>query len=240
MNIVLDYYLLGIILIPGIILASIAQAKVNSSFNRWSSIIASCGLTGSELARRVLDANGLQDIRIIRVSGQLSDYYDHKKKVIALSDDVGNSASIASLGVALHEVGHALQYKDNYFPIKLRNIIIPICNFVSNMLWPLVILGCLFNFLWIPGNPIGIAILYISVISFALAVLFNLITLPVEYNASRRALKILESEHYLQEDELDGAKSVLNSAALTYVASLVMAILNLLRFILAFFRNRDN
>lgn len=235
-----EYYVMGIILIPGIIFAGIAQSRVSSNFNKWSAILSSCGLTGEQVARKILDENGLTNIKIVRVRGTLTDYYDNKKQIIALSNDVANSTSIASIGVAMHEVGHALQYKNNYFPIKLRNIIIPISNFISNMLWPLVIIGVLFNFLILPNSVFGMVILWIAVISFALAVLFNLITLPVEYNASSRALKVLQTNNILHEEELDGAKAVLNSAALTYVAALLMSILNLLRFVLVFFRNRDN
>lgn len=236
----LDYYLLGIILIPGILFATWAQTKVKTSFNKWSDVMSSCALTGEEIARRVLDANGLHHIKITNVHGSLSDYYDPKKQIIALSSDVANNTSIASLGVALHEVGHALQYKENYLPIKLRNIVIPLCNFTSRMLFPMIIVGLLLNLLIFPGTMFGLIVLYISVISFALAVLLNLITLPVEYNASRRALSILEHDGYLQQEEVEGAREVLNSAALTYVAALVVAILNLLRFVLAFLvRNRD-
>lgn len=236
----LEYYLLGIILVPGVLLAALAQHKVNSSFASWSTVLCSCGLTAAELARKVLDDNGLSHINITRVSGHLTDHYNPKKNIIALSDSVYNSQSIASIGVALHEVGHAIQYKNNYLPIKLRNIIIPISNFVSRMLWPMVIIGLLFSFLIIPGSLFGLVMLYVSVSSFALSVLLNLITLPVEYNASRRALKILTDGNYMMEEELSGVREVLNAAALTYVASLVIAILNLLRFVLAFLiRDRD-
>ncbi len=235
-----EYYVMGIILIPGIIFALIAQSKVNSSFNKWSTIQSACGLTGEQVARKILDENGLTNITIIRTNGTLTDYYDNKKQIIALSNGVANSSSIASIGVAMHEVGHALQYKNNYFPIKLRNFIIPITNFVSSMLWPLVIIGCLFNFWLIPNSIFGMVILWIAVVSFSLAVLFNLLTLPVEYNASKRALSVLQSNNILHDEELAGAKEVLNSAALTYVAALLVAILNLLRFVLVFFRNRDD
>lgn len=236
----LDYYLLGIILIPGIAFAIWAQTKVTHNYHRWSEVISSCGLTGKEVARRVLDANGLSNITITTIGGTMSDYYNHKKKVVALSTGVADSSSISAIGIAMHEVGHAIQYKENYLPIKLRNVIIPVTNIVSTMLVPLVILGVIFSLLLFPGTMFGMVILYISVISFSLAVAVNLITLPVEYNASKRALQILENQGILQEEELVGAKSVLNSAALTYVASLVVAILNLLRFVLAFVvKNKD-
>ena len=236
----LEYYLLGIILLPGIIFAIWAQTKVTNSYHKWSEILSVGGLTGKEVARFVLDDNGLNDVRITSVSGTMTDYYDPRKKIIALSDGVANSSSIAAIGIAMHEVGHAIQYKHNYLPIKLRNIIIPLSNFVSRMMWPLVITGLVFSFLLFPGSTFGLAILYISVISFSLAVLLNLVTLPVEFNASRRAISILEAKGYLMQDELEGAKKVLGAAALTYVAALVVAILNLLRFVLAFLvRNND-
>lgn len=237
----IQYYIMGIILLPGIILAIFAETRVTTSFNRWNSLLNTAGLTGEQIARRILDSNGLQNIRITRTNGNaLNNYYDPRRKVIALSNEVANSASIAAVGVALHEVGHAIQYKNNYFPIKIRNFIIPISNFVSGLLWPLVIVGCLLNFWLLPNGVFGLAILWISIISFGLVVLFNLATLPVEYNASNRAIKILKSENILLEEELNGVKDVLGSAALTYVASLLIAILNFLRILFVFLSMRRN
>lgn len=227
-----EYYLLGIILLPGLLLAIIAQIKVSSNFHKYSTAFSESGKTASEIARMFLDFAGLNDIKIIRVKGELTDYYNHKKKVIALSDNVYDSASISALGVACHEVGHALQYKTNYFPIKLRNFIIPICNFANNMLWVLVILGAIFFY-----SPLGLVFWWIGVGAFALAVLVNLITLPVEYNASNRALKLLEKSEVLNEEETKCCKKVLYSAGLTYVASLVVSILNLLRLLLVLLRH---
>lgn len=229
-----DYYILGIILLPGLILAIYAQTKVTSTFNKYSKAISESGKTASEIARMFLDYAGLKDINIIRVRGELTDYYNHRKKVIALSESVYDSASISALGVACHEVGHALQYKTNYLPIKIRNFIIPICNFANNMLWIFIVLGAIFFY-----SNLGIIFWYIGVGVFALSVILNLITLPVEYNASNRALQLLEKSTVLNVEETKCAKEVLYSAGLTYVASLVVSILNLLRLILVLRRNRD-
>lgn len=230
----LDYYFMGIILLPGIILAIIAQAKVTSSFNKYDKIPAECGMKASEVARLFLDHAGLQDIKVVRVKGHLTDYYNHKDKVLALSDSVHDSTSVSAIGVACHEVGHALQYKTKYAPIMLRNLVVHMCNFANNMLWILIFLGFIFYYL-----PIGNVFLWLGVGVFALSVLLNLITLPVEYNASRRATQILLDSTILTQEETDGAKKVLNSAALTYVASLVVSILNLLRIIIVLFGSRS-
>ena len=230
-----EYYLMGIILLPGIIFAAYAQAKVNGTFRKYAATFAGCGMTAKEVARTFLDHAGLKDINIIRVRGELTDYYNHRKKVIALSDSVMDSNSIAAIGVACHEVGHALQYKTHYFPIILRNIIIPICNFANRMLWILIIIGALFFYF-----NMGSTMLWIGIIIFALSVLLNLITLPVEYNASNRALQLLEKSTMLDEQETQCAKQVLYSAALTYVASLVVSILNLLRLVLILLRRRSD
>lgn len=227
-----DYYILGIILLPGLILGIYAQVKVTKTFNKYNTAFAESGKTASEIARMFLDIAGLKDINIIRVKGELTDYYNHSKKVIALSESVYDSASISALGVACHEVGHALQYKTNYLPIKIRNIIIPICNFANNMLWVFIILGAVFFY-----TNLGLIFWWIGIGVFALSVLVNLITLPCEYDASKRALKLLEESSVLTSEETKYAKDVLYSAALTYVASLVISILNLLRLILVVTKN---
>jgi len=224
-----EYYLMGIILLPGIIFSLYAEIKVKNNFNKYSTAFAECGMTAKEIARKFLDYAGLTDIQIIGVRGELTDYYNYKKKVIALSQNVIDSNSIAAIGVACHEVGHALQYKTNYLPIKIRNIIIPICNFANRMVWVLIILGAFFFYF-----DLGATILWIGITVFGLSVLLNLITLPVEYNASNRALKLLEQSTVLSEDETKCAKEVLYAAALTYVAGLIISILNLLRLILVF------
>ena len=229
----LEYYILGIILLPGIILAIYAQSKVSYTFHKYSTCLSSCGKTASEVARMFLDFAGLKDIQIIKVKGELTDYYHHSKKILALSESVYDSSSISALGVACHEVGHALQYKSNYLPIKIRNFIIPICNIVNNMLWVFVILGAIFFY-----TNIGIWFWYVGVGAFALSVLVNLITLPVEYNASNRAIKLLKDSTILTEEETGYAKQVLRAAGLTYVAGLIVSILNLLRLVLVLSRNK--
>ena len=229
-----DYYILGIILLPGIILSIYAECKVNSTFNKFHSTLANCGKTASEIARLYLDYAGLKDIQIIKVNGRLTDYYNHKKKIIALSSDVYDSSSLSAIGVACHEVGHALQYKSAYLPIKLRNLIIPLCNFSNGLLWPLVIIGAILYY-----TNLGQICILIGVGIFTLSVLLNLVTLPVEYNASKRACNLLLNSTLLDSEEVSCVKKVLGAAALTYVAGLVISILNLLRFILAFARRRD-
>ena len=229
-----EYYMMGILLIPGLILAIYAQIKVNHAVHNYSQIPASCGKTGAEVARLLLDSAGLHDITIKRVKGNMTDYYDPKNKVLALSNTTHDSTSVAALGIATHEVGHALQYKAGYFPIKLRNIAIPLANFASVIMWPLAIIGLILSFVVLSDTLIGNIFLWAGIASFGLAVIVNLVTLPVEFNASKRATQILHDSHLLQGDENKYAKEVLDAAALTYVASLVIAILDLLRFILVF------
>ncbi len=233
-----DYYLLGIVLLPGILIAIIAEAKVATSYAKFSKIASELGQTASQVARTFLDNAGLQDVQIVRVGGQLTDHYNPKTKTLALSEDVCDSTSIAALGIACHEVGHAIQFKQDYLPVKIRNILVPICNFGSNLMWVLLCMGFLFFYIF--TTPI---FLYIGIGVFALFVLLNLVTLPCEFNASKRALILLEDSGMLTSTELVGAKSVLNAAALTYVASLIISILNLLRLVLTLFsvfgRNRD-
>lgn len=229
-----DYYILGIILLPGVIFALYAEIKIKNTYNKFSTAFAECGKTAKEVARLFLDTAGLTDINIVRVKGELTDYYHHKKKIIALSDSVIDSQSISAIGVACHEVGHALQYQSGYFPIKLRNFIIPICNFANRALWFILILGALFYY-----TNLGLTFLWIGVGVFGITVLLNLITLPIEYNASKRALELLQKSTVFNEEETECTKKVLNAAALTYVASLVVSILNLLRLVLTIIRIKD-
>jgi len=229
----LQYYILGIILLPGILLAIYAQTKVNSTFQRYSEVTSEYGRPAHEIAKIFLEGAGLHDIEVVRTRGHLSDYYNHRKKVIALSESVYDSTSVSAIGVACHEVGHALQYKSDYLPIKIRNIIIPVCNAANNFLWLLIIMGVFFFY-----TNFGIVFLWTGVIIFALSVLLNLVTLPVEYDASRRATELLKQSTVFNEYEVSGTEKVLNSAALTYVASLVVSVLNLLRLVLVLFSNR--
>lgn len=211
-----------LIILPGLLLALIAQAAVSGTFAKYQRVPARVGLTGAMLARRMLDGRGLEDIAIERVSGNLSDHYDPKARILRLSDGVYNSTSIAALGVAAHETGHALQDQEHYAPLKLRTAIVPAVGFGSNLSWPIFLAGWIFQ--WEP-------LLLAGIILFALAVFFSLVTLPVEFNASSRALQALSSGGYLDSDELTGASKVLRAASMTYVAAAVSAILQLLRLL---------
>lgn len=230
----IDYYFWGIILLPGLLLSIYASIKVNTTFNSYNQIESEKNIPAHIITRTILDQAGLSNITIRQVRGHLTDYYNHRKKVIGLSKSVYDSSSISAIGVALHEVGHAIQYKTNYLPIKIRNLIIPICNFANNLLWVFIFLGALFYY-----TNLGNIFLWIGVGIFGLSVLLNLITLPIEYDASKRALKLLKDSQILNDEELYGAKKVLNSAGLTYVAGLVISILNLLRFLLVVMDRKD-
>lgn len=207
-------------MLPALFFTMIASSLVNSTFQRYSRQASRLNLTGAEAARKVLDSHGLYHIRIERVNGHLSDHYDPKNNVIRLSNSVYDNTSIAAIGVACHEVGHAIQYANHYLPIKIRNAIIPITNIGSRLSIPLILLGIFFS---IFGEGYAI-IAYIGVFLFGFSVLFQLVTLPVEFNASSRAIKNIRSYGILEEDEIGGAKKVLKAAAMTYVATLAVAI----------------
>ena len=226
------YYILGIVLIPGLILGIIAQSKVQSNYHKYSNILTKRGKTANQVAREILDRNNLSNIQLTTTNKELGDHYDPKGEVIALSPGVHESSTISALGIACHEVGHALQDVAGYAPAKLRKFFVPVVNFCSAILWPLVIIGFLLDFGGSSNSIVGDICIYSGCAFFGLAILFSLITLPTELDASRRALKQLSENNYLDEEELLGAKKVLSSAALTYVASLVMAILTFLRFLL--------
>ena len=218
-----------IILIPAIIFSIVAQIMVKSAFSKYSKVRNSRGLTGADAAREILDRNGLTNVRIEHISGSLTDHYDPKANVIRLSDDVYGSATVAAVGVAAHEAGHAVQYAEGYYPIKIRNAIIPVTRFGSSLSTPLVILGLALSrdFLITAG-----------ILLFCAVVLFQAITLPVEFNASGRALKTLRSSHFLEDDEMKGARSVLTAAAMTYVAAMLSALLSLVRLLVISGRRR--
>lgn len=218
-----------IILIPALIFSLIAQLMVKGAFSKYSGVKNSRGYTGADAARAILDRNGLSYIRIEHINGELTDHYDPSANVIRLSDSVYNNDSVAAVGVAAHEAGHAVQYAEGYGPIKVRSAIIPITQFGSNLSTPLVILGIIFS-----SNVLITA----GILLFCTVVLFQAITLPVEFNASGRALKVLREEHFLDDDEMKGAKSVLTAAALTYVAAMFSALASLARLLLI--RNRNN
>ncbi|MBQ2956622.1 MAG: zinc metallopeptidase [Clostridia bacterium] len=211
-----------ILLIPGILLTFWAQSRVKSAYSKYSRVNASCRMTGAQVAEHMLHSEGIYDVNIEVVSGNLTDHYDPSSRTLRLSQGVANSTSLAALGVAAHETGHALQHRDAYGPLVLRTAVVPTVNIGSNLSWPLVVLGMIFS--WNPLIDIGILL-------FSLTVLFTLITLPVEFNASSRAMAALGNGGYLTGAELPGAKSVLNAAAMTYVAAAMNAILQLLRLI---------
>lgn len=225
------YYLLGIIVLPGIILGLYAQFKVNNTYHKYSRIPSSKGKTAGEVARAILNAADCHDIQIAHIGGELTDNYNHSTRTVSLSSNVCNSTSVSAIGIAAHEVGHALQYKTNYALVHIRKAAIITSNITSTLLWPLVIIGLVLNFGLM--TSFGMIMVYAGVAVFGMAALVNLVTLPVEYNASRRAIKILEESRILDEEEIPQAKKVLDAAALTYVAALVISILNLLRFVLA-------
>ncbi len=221
-----------VLVMPALIFAMYAQTKVNSTFNKYRTVGNKKGYTGAQIARHILDINGLQNIMVEKVSGNLTDHYDPKNNVIRLSDSTYSSTSVAAIGVAAHEVGHAVQHAEGYAPIKVRNAIVPVVQIASYAAWPLAIIGLLMGMT-------GLA--EFGIILFGLVVLFQLITLPVEFNASGRAIKTLENNGILDTQEIAASKKVLSAAAMTYVASAAVAIANLLRLlsIVGFGRNRD-
>ena len=225
---------MGIILIPGILFALIAQAKVNSSYRKYSKIASERNMTGAQVARLILDSAGLSNVQIQKIDGELTDNYNPKTNVVSLSKDVHDSTSVAAIGIASHEVGHALQYGTNYAPIKVRMFLVGACNISNVILWPLVLIGLLLNI----GleSSFGYICMWAGIGFFGLSALFNFVTLPVEFNASNRAKAILSNSSILNPSEMEGVNAVLNSAALTYVAALVVSLLNLVRFILVFRR----
>ena len=222
------------LVLPCLILSLWASARVNSTFKRYSRQFSSRGITGADAAQRVLRANGIGNVRIERIGGNLTDHYDPSTNVIRLSDDVYGSTSTAAIGVACHEAGHAVQYAQGYAPIKLRAAIIPVTNFGSKLAMPLILLGILFSSL---GNTSDLFI-NLGIACFGLSVLFQLVTLPVEFNASHRALAAIEQNGILTDDELAGARKTLSAAAMTYVAATATALAQLLRLLVLFGNNR--
>ena len=209
-----------LLLVPAMILAAYAQSKVKSTFNKYLKVRNSYGHTGFDVARRLLDANGLQDVPVEMVGGRLSDHYDPRKRILRLSQDVYNSNSLASVGVAAHECGHAIQHQEGYAPLIVRNAIAPVASFGSQAAWLFIIGGFIFS--WISLIDIGILL-------FSAAVAFQVITLPVEFNASSRAIVLLESNGLVPSNEIGPAREVLRAAALTYVAATFAAIMQLVR-----------
>ena len=219
-----------VLVLPCVLLSLWASANVNSTFKKYSAQYSLRRLTGAEAAQRVLSANGVRGVRIERVGGNLTDHYDPKTNVIRLSDSVYSSTSTAAIGVACHEAGHAVQYAENYAPIKLRAAIIPITNFGSRLAMPLIMLGLVLSFI----ENFSYFFVYLGIACFGLSLVFQLVTLPVEFNASRRAMQAIESANLLTEEEQRGAKKTLQAAALTYVAATATALAQLLRLLVIF------
>ena len=232
----MPYYYYGfdwtylVIVLPCILLSLWASSNVNSTFRRYSRQLSMRHITGADAARRVLSANGVSGVRIERVSGNLTDHFDPKTNVIRLSDSVYDSTSVASIGVACHEAGHAVQYAQSYAPIKLRAAIIPITNFGSKLAMPLILLGVLFSYF----GEANYALVYAGIACFSLSLIFQLITLPVEFNASRRAMEAIDGSNILTEEEQRGARKTLTAAAMTYVAATAVALAQILRLLLIF------
>lgn len=235
----LSYYMYGyygfdwtylVLVLPFVILSLWASSNVNSTFKKYSKQLSSRRITGAQAAQRVLSTHGVTDVQIQRVGGNLTDHFDPKSNVIRLSDSVYDSCSTAAIGVACHEAGHAVQYAQNYGPIKLRAAIIPITNIGSKLAMPLILLGLLLSAL----ETVSFTFVYIGIACFGLSLLFQLVTLPVEFNASRRALVTISESGILTEDEQKGARKTLTAAALTYVAATATTLAQLLRLILLF------
>ena len=225
-----------VLVLPCVILAMWASANVNSTFNKYSKIHSIRRITGAEAAQRVLTANGVSGVRIERVGGNLTDHFDPRTNVIRLSDSVYNSTSTAAIGVACHEAGHAVQYAQNYAPIKLRAAVIPATNIGSKLAMPLILIGLLFSYM----GDVSYWLVYAGIACFGLSLVFQLITLPVEFNARRRAMQAIEGANILTQEEQQGARKTLTAAALTYVAATAVALMQLLRLILLFGGRRRN
>ena len=219
-----------VLVLPAVILAMWASTNVNGTFKKYSTQYSRRGITAAQAARRVLDANGLQHVQIQHVGGNLTDHFDPKANVIRLSDSVYSSTSTAAIGVACHEAGHAVQHAVHYAPIKLRNAIVPITNIGSRLSMPLILLGLILS----AASPDLFWLIYAGIACFGLSAVFQLVTLPTEFNASRRALQAIASGNLLYDDEMDGARKTLRAAALTYVAALAVAVSQLLRLVIIF------
>lgn len=220
-------YLLVLI---GVVLSLLASARVKSTYAKYSGERSMSGMTGAQAAQRILSMAGIYDVTVQHVAGNLTDHYDPRNKTLSLSDSVYGSASVAAVGVAAHECGHAIQHDRGYAPLKLRSVLAPVASIGANISWPLILVGLLLG-----GSPV---LIEIGILMFSLAVVFQLVTLPVEFNASKRAMRMLEETGVLYSDELPKTKKVLNAAALTYVAAAASSILQLLRLVLLFGNRR--
>lgn len=215
-----------ILVLAGVVISMMASAKMRSTFQRYSRVRSRSGMTGREAAERLLRSQGIYDVRVEHVSGNLTDHFDPRNKVMRLSDATYNSASVAAIGVAAHECGHAVQHAKGYTPLSIRSALVPVVNFGSAVSWPLIFAGLLIN------SRSAVMMLNLGILAFSLSVLFQIVTLPVEFNASNRALRILGDTGMLYPDEVRDTRKVLTAAALTYVAGAAAAILQLLRLLL--------
>ena len=220
-----------VLVLIGAIISMIASARVKSTYAKYGKVRSHSGMTATDAARMILDNAGLRHVRIERVSGDLTDHYSPKEQVLRLSDTTINSGSIAAIGVAAHECGHAIQHSQHYAPLSTRNAIVPVVNLGSTLSWPMILLGLIFGFT---------GFFKVGILLFSFSLIFQIITLPVEFNASSRAIAILENSGMLYEDELKGARKVLSAAAMTYVAAVVATLLSLLRLIILFGGRRNN
>lgn len=217
-----------ILVLIGAVICLLASARVKSTFHKYNQVRSMSGMTGAQAAERILNSAGIYDVTVQHISGNLNDHYDPRNKVLSLSDSTYGSASVAAVGVAAHECGHAIQHNTGYAPLNIRSAIVPAANFGSMIAWPMIFIG-----LFITSNT-GTLLINLGIICFSLAVLFQLVTLPVEFNASSRAVRILEDTGILGQEELRGTRKVLGAAALTYVAGAAAAILQLLRLVILF------
>ncbi len=218
----MDYYFL-IFMIPALLLSLAASAGVRSTYAKYSKVLSQRGMTGRDAAEYVLRSHSITDVNVVPIPGELTDHFDPRNRTIGLSEGVYNSTSVAALGVAAHEAGHAVQHQEQYWPIRVRNAILPVASIGSSLSWYLILFGLILDFLFLA--ELGVAF-------FGIAVLFQLITLPVEFNASRRAMTALETGGILSSEELSKTGKVLRAAAMTYVAALAVSILQLLRYVL--------
>ena len=222
-----------VLIILAFLISALVSAKMNATFSKYSKVCSYCGMTGAQAAQRILSSAGIYDVRIEHVSGKLTDHYDPSNKVLRLSDAVYGNTSIAAIGVAAHECGHAVQHARNYVPLSVRSAIVPVANFGSQLSWPLFLAGLIFSF-----RPL----LMIGILLFCAALLFQIVTLPVEFNASARALRMLDETGIMGRQEIRGTKKVLRAAAMTYVAAVIGSLLQLLRLLIlsGAFRKRDD
>lgn len=222
-----------VLIILAFLISALVSAKMNATFSKYSKVRSYCGMTGAQAAQRILSSAGIYDVRIEHVSGKLTDHYDPSNKVLRLSDAVYGNISIAAIGVAAHECGHAVQHAKNYVPLSVRSAIVPVANFGSQLSWSLFLAGLIFSF-----RPL----LMIGILLFCAALLFQIVTLPVEFNASARALRMLDETGIMGRQEIRGTKKVLRAAAMTYVAAVIGSLLQLLRLLIlsGAFRRRDD